>query len=149
MDEAIKLKQFVLNGDDPGSKTMAGMFLWTMAGSPVSAAVVASEPFQKIFPYLSQFGVGHATAALGKAMTYVLGRRQITDPELRAAMQRASREGIIKPQEIFHLYDMGMQNMSTWLSSQLAARSGPGGRSRKASLTVSAPAPRRSRRCSA
>jgi hypothetical protein len=126
MDEAIKLKQFVLNGDDPGSKTMAGMFLWTMAGSPVSAAVIASEPFQKIFPYLSQFGVGRASAALGKSLHYVLGRKQITDPALRAAMQRAAREGIIKPQEIFHLYDMGMQNMSTWLSSQLAAHSGPG-----------------------
>jgi hypothetical protein len=126
MDEAIKLKQFVLNGDDPGSRTMAGMFLWTMAGSPVSAAVVASEPFQKIFPYLSQFGVGQATKALGKALAYVAGRKQITDPELRAAMQRAAREGIIKPQEIFHLYDLGMQNMSTWLSSQLAAHSGPG-----------------------
>lgn len=125
-DEAIKLKQFVLNGEDPGSRTMAGMFLWTMAGSPVSAAVVASEPFQKIFPYLSQFGVARASAGLGKALTYVLGRRQITDPELRAAMQRAAREGIIKPQEIFHLYDMGMENMSTWLSSQLAAHSGPG-----------------------
>lgn len=126
MDEAIKLKQFVLNGDDPGSRTMAGMFLWTMAGSPVSAAVVASEPFQKIFPYLSQFGVGQASKGLGKALAYVLGRKQITDPKLRAAMTRAAREGIIKPQEIFHLYDLGMQNMSTWLSSQLAAHSGPG-----------------------
>ncbi|RQS39787.1 PLxRFG domain-containing protein [Burkholderia sp. Bp8990] len=127
MDEAIKLKQFVTNGEDPGSRTMAGMFLWTMAGSPVSAAVIASEPFQKIFPYLSQYGVTRAGAAIAKAVPYAIGRKQVKDPELRAALQRAGREGIIRPQEIFHLYDLGMQNMSTWLSSQLAARAGAAG----------------------
>jgi hypothetical protein len=125
-DQAIELKQFLMSGKDPGAKTMASMFLWTMAGSPSSALAIAAEPFQKIFPYLSMYGRGRAAAAITKAIPHALGKKEVTDPELRAAMHRAEQEGIIHPQEIFHLYDQGMENMGTWASSQMRKFGGTG-----------------------
>jgi hypothetical protein len=120
IDEAIALKKYMFNGGAAGNNVTAAMFAWYLAGSPVSAATIITEMPLKTIPFLAQHGISRAIAAVAKAMPYALGKKEIKDPEYRAAVQRATREGIVKSQEIFHLYELGSQNVATWLSSQLS-----------------------------
>lgn len=123
-DEAIALKQFVINPDDKGSAASAVMFAWFLGGSVASAVVNMTQPILMTAPYLSQFGAGKAfnamlQATLGKAVNVAMGKKE-ADPELRAAMKRASREGIVDAQEIFHLYSTGAQGVASGLVDLVA-----------------------------
>lgn len=137
-DEAIALKEFVLNAKDPGSALSAITFGWFLGGSVSSALVNMTQPIMMTGPYLSQFGVRDATTAMFKAMPIALGRKQITDAELRNALKRASQEGIVDAQEIFHLYSQGAQNTAAWLASTLAKVPGAGAKVKAGSESVRA-----------
>lgn len=125
-DEAIALKKFVLNPDDAGGKLSTAMFAWFLGGSIASAAVNLTQPVMMTAPYLSQFGIGEATRAMAKAMPYALGKKEISDQALRAALKRAGQEGIVDAQEIFHLYSVGAQGVATGLVEALARLPGVG-----------------------
>jgi hypothetical protein len=126
LDEAIRLKKFVLNPNDPAAPLSSVMFAWFLGGSVASAIVNLTQPVMMTAPYLSQFGVSTATKAMAKAMPYALGKKQITDTALRDALKRASQEGIVDAQEIFHLYSVGAQGVASGLVNQLAKLPGVG-----------------------
>lgn len=128
LDEAIRLKKFVLNPNDPAAPVSSVMFAWFLGGSVASAIVNLSQPVMMTAPYLSQFGVATATKSLATALPYAIGKKQITDTALRDALKRASQEGIVDAQEIFHLYSVGAQGVASGLVNQLAKIPGVGGK---------------------
>jgi hypothetical protein len=120
-DEAIKLKQFVMNPSDGGAEISSLMFTWFLTGSVAAAAVNTTQTVTTTVPYLSQFASGSdAAKAFSKAMSVSLGKRE-PDPDLRAALKRASQEGIVDAQEIFHLYSVGAQGVATRLGNIVGA----------------------------
>lgn len=128
LDEANRLKKFVMNPNDPGAPLSSAMFAWFLGGSVASAVVNLTQPVMMTAPYLTQFGVTTAGKAMATAMPYALGRKQITDASLRDALKRASQEGIVDAQEIFHLYSVGAQGVAANLASALAKVPGVGGK---------------------
>lgn len=137
-DESIKLREFVLNAKDPGTVVSAITFAWFLGGSVSSALVNMTQPIMMTGPYLSQFGVTTATTAMAKALPIALGKKQITDPALRDALKRASQEGVVDAQEIFHLYSQGAQSTATWLASALSKVPGAGAKIKAGSESVRA-----------
>lgn len=119
-DEAIELRNYLMDANDAGSGASSIMFAYFLGGSVASAVVNLTQPFMMTAPYLSQWGAARTTAAMAKAMPYALGKKQISDPELRAALKRGSQEGIVEAQEIFHLYSQGAQTVSASIASKLA-----------------------------
>lgn len=120
-DEAIALRDFVLNPDDNGSTLSSIMFAWFLGGSPAAAMVNMTQPAMMTFPYLSQFARPDTAAAeLAKAVPYAMGKKEIQDGELRVALKKAGREGVVDAQEIFHLYSMGSGNLATSNKGQAA-----------------------------
>lgn len=138
LDEAMALKKFVMDPQDSGSVASAVMFTWFLGGSVASAIVNLSQPVMMTAPYLSQFGVPTATKALAKALPMALGKKQITDTVLRDALKRASQEGIVDAQEIFHLYSVGAQGAATGLVNALSKVPGVGGKIKEGSESARA-----------
>lgn len=126
LDEAIKLKQFVMDPSDPAAPVSTVMFAWFLGGSVASAVVNLTQPVLMTAPYLSQFGVATATAAMTKALPIALGKKPVNDAELRDALKRASQEGIVDAQEIFHLYSIGAQGVASGAVSALSRVPGVG-----------------------
>ncbi|WP_312834500.1 PLxRFG domain-containing protein [Comamonas sp.] len=118
-DEAISLRKFMGDNNDGGAMASSLAFAWFLGGNVASAIVNMTQPVMMTAPYLTQFGnpVPHLT----KALPYAMGRKQIADAELRVALKRASQEGIVDAQEIFHLYSAGTRGLSAKLVS-LAAK---------------------------
>lgn len=128
-DEAIKLQQFVMNPNDPAAPVSAVMFAWFLGGSVAAMVVNLSQPFMVTAPYLTKFGsTAQVTEFMGKAMPYAMGRKEIKDDGLKRALKRASQEGIVDAQEIFHLYSLGAQSIAAKLVSALGRI--PGSRDR-------------------
>jgi N12 class adenine-specific DNA methylase len=125
-DEAIKIKNFILNPNDPAAPVSAALFAWFLGGSVASAVVNLSQPVMMTGPYLSQYGVSEATSAMAKALPIALGKKQITDHVLKEALKRAGQEGIVDAQEIFHLYSIGAQNVASGLVNALSKLPGVG-----------------------
>lgn len=128
LDEAMRLKKFVMNPSDPAAPVSSVMFAWFLGGSVMSALVNLSQPIMMTGPYLSQFGVKTATKSLADALPYALGKKEITDKGMRDALKRASQEGIVDAQEIFHLYSVGAQGVASGLVNTLAKLPGVGGK---------------------
>ena len=126
LDEAIKLKQFVINPSDPAAPVSTIMFAWFLGGSVASAIVNLTQPVLMTAPYLSQFGVDTATKAMAKALPIALGKKPVNDADLRDALKRASQEGIVDAQEIFHLYSLGAQGVASGTVSALSRVPGLG-----------------------
>lgn len=138
LDEAMALKKFVMDPQDTGSVVSAVMFTWFLGGSVASAMVNLTQPVMMTAPYLSQFGVKTAASAMKTALPMALGKRQITDTVLRDALKRASQEGIVDAQEIFHLYSVGAQGAATGLVNALAKLPGVGGKIKEGSESARA-----------
>jgi hypothetical protein len=128
LDEAIALKQFMNNPNDPAAPVSAAMFAWFLGGSVASAMINLTQPVLMTAPYLSQHGVKRATTSIAKAMPYALGKKEISDAALRDALKQASQEGIVDAQEIFHLYSVGAQSVASGLTNTLARLPGVGGK---------------------
>jgi hypothetical protein len=128
LDEAIALKQFMNNPNDPAAPVSTAMFAWFLGGSVASAIVNMTQPVMMTAPYLSQHGVVNATKSIAKAFPYAMGMKQITDTEMRNALKQASQEGIVDAQEIFHLYSVGAQSVASGLTNTLARLPGVGGK---------------------
>jgi hypothetical protein len=119
-DEAIKLQQFIMNPNDPAAPVSTVMFAWFLGGSVAAMVVNLSQPFMVTAPYLTKFGsVPQVSKLMGEAMPYAMGRKEINDANLKRALKRASQEGIVDAQEIFHLYSIGAQSVASKLVSAL------------------------------
>lgn len=128
LDEAMRLKKFVMDPSDPAAPVSSIMFAWFLGGSVASAVVNLTQPVMMTAPYLSQFGPATAAKAVASAIPYAMGKKEISDADLRDALKRASREGIVDAQEIFHLYSVGAQGVASGLVNQLAKLPGVGGK---------------------
>lgn len=108
IDEAVKLKEYLDNPDEPFKGLRSLMFTWYLGGSVAAAAVNATQPIMMTLPYLSQFGAAakHLSTAVSAAMS---GRVQ--DEELSRALHRAAEDGKVDPQEVHHLYHEGMSGL--------------------------------------
>lgn len=110
--EAQKLRNFVLNPDDAGAISSSLMFAWFLGGSVAAAAVNMTQPLMVTLPYLTQFtSMAKASALLTKAMPAAFGKAEIRDKDLREGLERASLEGVVDAQEIFHLYSLGSHQL--------------------------------------
>lgn len=126
-DEAIKLKNFVMNPNDPAAPVSSLMFAWFLGGSVAAMVVNLSQPYMVTTPYLTKFGsMAQVTKAVGAAHPYAMGRKEITNDSLKRALKRASQEGIVDAQEIFHLYSIGAQSVAAKLVSALSRIPGAG-----------------------
>ncbi|MDI1347908.1 PLxRFG domain-containing protein [Aquabacterium sp.] len=124
LDEALSLKKFILDPKDPAAPVSSLMFAWFLGGSVAAAVINLSQPFMMTGPYLAQHGVKNASVAMAKALPMAMGKKEIKDAALRAALKRASQEGIVDAQEIFHLYSVGAQGVASKLASALAVLPG-------------------------
>jgi len=118
--EALALRDYVINPDDNGAFGSSLMFAWFLGGSPAAALVNMTQPVMMTLPYLSQYGATRAAAELTKAVPYAMGAKEISDRELRQAMKKASLEGIVDAQEVFHLYAIGTRQLSAGPKRQAA-----------------------------
>lgn len=119
--EAQKLRNFVIDPKDAGAIGSSLMFAWFLGGSPAAAAVNATQPLMVTLPYLSQFvSPEKAAAELTKATPAAMGKAEIADADLRDALRRASLEGAVDAQEIFHLYSLGSRQLALGTKSQAA-----------------------------
>lgn len=116
--EALDLRDYVINPNDNGALGSSLMFAWFLGGSPASALVNMTQPVMMTLPFLSQYGAARAATELTKAIPYAMGSKQITDNDLRHAMKKASLEGIVDAQEVFHLYAIGSRQLSAGPRSQ-------------------------------
>lgn len=110
-DEAKGLYDYVTEPKDPFTVGRSLMFGWFMGGSVASAAVNLTQPFTMTLPHLMRFTnpmkAGKAiTAAVKQAGAIVFGKQSIRG-ELGDMLKLAKEQGIVDPQETYHLYRMG------------------------------------------
>ncbi|MBB6578938.1 hypothetical protein HNP33_003043 [Comamonas odontotermitis] len=117
-DEAVALRQFMGENKDGGAMASSLAFAWFLGGNVASALVNMTQPVMMTAPYLTQFG--NPLPHLAKALPYALGKKQMADEGLKAALKRAGQEGIVDAQEIFHLYSAGTRGLSAKLVSAAA-----------------------------
>jgi len=112
-DEAIKLQQFVQNPTEEAAQIRGLLFVQYLGGSVASAMVNMTQPFMMTFPYLSQFGgAAKAAARLGAAIKDSMGT--VDDrSELGRALAKASKEGIVSPQELHQLQAESSRSMGS------------------------------------
>jgi hypothetical protein len=103
-DYAIRLNEYVKNPQEEAQALRSIMFAQFLGGSVASAMVNMTQPFMVTFPYLSQYGgAGKASVQMAKAFKDV-GRKVFpADPGLTKALRLAEEDGIVSPQEVFHL----------------------------------------------
>ena len=102
-DHAIRLMQYIQNPTEEAQALKGLLFNVFLGGNISSALVNLSQTATTTFPYLSQFdGAASVMKRLGDA-TKLVARGIRGDDELRAALKRAEDEGIVSPQEVFHL----------------------------------------------
>ena len=119
LDEAIELKKFILDPNDAGSSISSILFSFFLGGSVAAAGINLTQTMTMTAPYLTQFGEKNAVSSIIKAVPFALGKKQ-ADSRLRGALKRASQEGIVDAQEVFHLYSVGAQGVSSRVSSALS-----------------------------
>lgn len=119
LDEAIELKKFILDPNDAGSSISSILFSFFLGGSVAAAGINLTQTMTMTAPYLTQFGEKNAVSSIIKAVPFALGKKQ-ADSRLRGALKRASQEGIVDAQEVFHLYSVGAQGISSRVSSALS-----------------------------
>jgi N12 class adenine-specific DNA methylase/tRNA1(Val) A37 N6-methylase TrmN6 len=102
-DAAMQLREHIRNPEGGGSALGGLMFAQFLGGSVASAMVNLTQPFTMTLPYLSQWGgIGKAGKRLAAAIRDA-GKESTGDAQLDAALQWASDEGIVAPQEVHYL----------------------------------------------
>jgi hypothetical protein len=125
--EAKKLITDVLQkiDEDPGAVVSSAAFSWFIGGNVGSAITQVTQPVLQTYGELVfKGGKKAATIHFLAALPYAAGLKQITDPDLRKALKRASEFGVVESQEIYHLYSTGARNIASWMASKLAALPG-------------------------
>lgn len=102
-DYALKMAEYVRNPQEEAQRLRGIMFAQFLGGSVASALVNMTQPVAVTFPFLSQFGgVRAAASQIARAFKDVTAG-STGDAALDAALKRAEEEGIVSPQEVFHL----------------------------------------------
>lgn len=111
-DEAVRLAQYVQHPGEEAGGLRGLLFVQFLGGSVASALTNATQPILMTFPYLSRFGAAKAAAELVRAAKVAVGG-QPAEADLRDAMNRAAREGIIAPHEVAGLYAESIRNLGS------------------------------------
>ena len=114
--EALDLRNYVINPNDNGAWGSSLMFAWFLGGSPASALINMTQPLTMTYPHLAQYGTALAAKEMTKAVPYAMGAKEIADQELRQSLKKASLEGIVDAQEVFHLYAIGSRRLTGWMT---------------------------------
>jgi hypothetical protein len=115
--DAQKLVEYVKNPQEEAQKLRGLLFAQYLGGSIASGLVNLTQPVLMTFPYLSQFGAARAGAAmktgLAQAISHLRGK-EISDPELRMALEQAKADGILDPNEMFQLMGAAQQGAGSF-----------------------------------
>ena len=109
LDDATGLKEYIDNPEKPFKAMKGMMFAFFLGGSVASAALNLTQPMMMTFPYLSQYGARKAGAALRGAAAEA-AKGSVSDKELGRALSRATKDGIVDPQQIHHLYHESLRS---------------------------------------
>ncbi|MFO7189934.1 MAG: PLxRFG domain-containing protein [Pseudomonadota bacterium] len=113
--EAGRLIQYIQNPKEEAQALRGFLFYNFLGGSVASAAVNMTQPFTMSFPYLAQWGTARAARELAAGMRAAVGDpASIRDAALRAAMQRAIKEGTVEPHQIYELSAAAMRSEGDW-----------------------------------
>lgn len=103
LDQAVKLMQYVQNGQEEAQAIRGLLFAQYIGGSLASAMTNLTQSLTTTWPTLSMhFGIGNSGRALTDALRIVKSNGA-GDPIMQAALKRAEEEGITAPQEVHHL----------------------------------------------
>lgn len=101
--DASKLIQYVEEGGAENNTMRSLMFVNFLGGSVVSALNYATQVPLMTHPYLSQFGgMAKAAKAIGYGFKIAAGAKR--EDTLNGAMNRATKEGLLKPLEQHMMY---------------------------------------------
>ncbi|MBA3622929.1 MAG: PLxRFG domain-containing protein [Methylibium sp.] len=102
-DYAVRMTDYVKNPQEEAQAFRGLLFAQYLGGSVASAMVNMMAPIQVTFPYLSQFGGARKAAAnIARAMKDIVAGTT-GDDVLDKALKQAELDGIVSPQEVFHL----------------------------------------------
>lgn len=102
-DQAVRLMEYIQNPTEEAQKLKGLLFTTFLGGNISSALVNLTQTATTTFPYLSQFdSAASVTKRLGSAAK-MAWRGIRNDDELKQALKRAEDEGVVSPQEVFHL----------------------------------------------
>ncbi|MGC3944590.1 MAG: PLxRFG domain-containing protein [Chryseolinea sp.] len=104
-DEAIKLINAVTIPEGSASSIRSLMFTNFIGGSIASTVVNLTQPVMMTMPYLSEWGGATKASRRLLAASKMLLSGKIQDTDLREALAKAEKDGIVSPQEIHHLID--------------------------------------------
>ena len=105
--EAIKFRKYMLDTGNEAQKFRSLLFTYYITGSIASAAVNMTQPVTMTFPYLSQWGSARAAKELARATKDGVASFGGTVPaDLESAYNRAKRDGVVDPQNIFNMMAM-------------------------------------------
>jgi hypothetical protein len=100
--EAQKLSEYMNNPLEEARNLRGFMFMHFLGGSVASAIVNLTQPVMQTAPYLHQFA-GSKTAGIMASAAKMAATGKIDDVLLRAAVNRAAKDGITEPNEIHQL----------------------------------------------
>lgn len=105
--EAIKFRKYMLDTGNEAQKFRSLLFTYYITGSIASAAVNLTQPITMTFPYLSQWGSARAAKELARATKDGVASFGGTVPaDIEGAYNRAKRDGVVDPQNIFNMMAM-------------------------------------------
>lgn len=124
-DEAIKLVDYIQNPQEEAAGLRGFLFFSFLGGSVAAALVNTTQTFSTTLPYLHQFNSAGSAKAITRAMGVAYkamrkGLDAVKDDKLRAALERASNEGIVDPQEIHLLMAESGGNGASSLAGSVA-----------------------------
>lgn len=112
-DEAVKLKDYLEKPQDEAGAIRGLLFIQFLGGSIASALTNATQPVMMTLPWLAQHGGAIKAAAQLIAAARIATGGAISDPVLKAAMERATKEGIVAPHEVAGLYAESIRNFGS------------------------------------
>ena len=103
LDYAVKLMQYVQNGQEEAQLLRGMLFTQYIGGSMASAITNLTQSFTTTWPTLGMhFGISKSAKAMAAALDAVR-KDGAGDADLKAAMKRAEEDGITAPQEVHQL----------------------------------------------
>lgn len=120
--EAQRLVHYMQNPQEEAQRLRGFLFTNYIGGSLASAAVNLTQPVLQTGPFLSQYA-GAKTVAIMARSAKMAANGNISNAELRAAMDRAREDGITDPHEIHNLMaDAGGSSLGSSLKMRAAMK---------------------------
>jgi hypothetical protein len=120
-DEAIRLARYIERPGKEAGAVRGLLFVQFLGGSVASALTNATQPILMSFPYLAKYGTAKAASELIRAGRVAAGTLP-READLRDALGRATKEGIIAPHEVAGLYAESIRNFGSNLRVRKALR---------------------------